>query len=231
MPPIAHPYLFEDRCHAGRELAEALKHLAVEEPLVLALPRGGVPVAYEIAAALEARLDIALVRKIGAPHNEEMALGAVIDGADPQWVVNSELVRQLSLPSGWFEEEKARQLLELERRRKCYCGDREPPRVVGRCVILVDDGVATGASMRAVLKGLHKAGAARLVTAVPVGARDAIAALRDEVDEMVCLAMPEPFIGVGCHYRDFSQTPDDEVVRLLERAAASGSRQSSRHAG
>lgn len=214
--------LFDNRRHAGRELAKALAHLAAEHPLVLALPRGGVPVAFEIAQALQATLDITLVRKIGAPFNEELALGAVIGGAEPQWVVNSSLLQQVRLPERWFEEEKARQLVELERRRRCYCGNRPAPVVAGRCVILVDDGVATGASMRAVLKGLHKAGARKLVAAVPVGPRENVAALLEEVDEMICLAMPDPFIGVGCHYADFTQTTDEEVIDLLDKAKAFG---------
>ncbi|EXF42970.1 phosphoribosyl transferase domain-containing protein [Pseudomonas sp. BAY1663] len=212
-------HLFRDRQHAGQELAEALLPLADEHPLVLALPRGGVPVAFEVARQLKAQLDLVLVRKIGAPGNEELALGAVVDGAEPQWVVNQGLLRQLNPPESWFDEEMQRQLVELERRRRQYCGNRPAPKVAERCVIVVDDGIATGATARAALKGLARAGARHLVLAVPVGPRDVIEALREEVDELICLAMPEPFIGVGLHYANFEQTSDEAVIDLLQRAA------------
>lgn len=213
---LAH-YPFLDRRDAGRQLAAALAHHAAEQPLVLALPRGGVPVAYEVAEALDAPLDLVLVRKIGAPGYEELGLGAVIDGADPQYVVNEQLMRQVAPPPQWFEEEMQRQLVELERRRKLYCGDRPAPRVSGRCVILVDDGIATGGTVRAALKGLGKAGPRKLVLAVPVGPREVIEELRSQVDELVCLRTPQPFVAVGRHYADFSQTEDQEVIDLLAR--------------
>ncbi|WP_417777216.1 phosphoribosyltransferase [Stutzerimonas xanthomarina] len=211
--------LFRDRNHAGQELAEALQHLAANSPLVLALPRGGVPVAFEVAKRLSAPLDLVLVRKIGAPGNEELALGAVIDGAEPKWVINQELLHQIAPPPNWFEEEMQRQLTELERRRKRYCGERPAPVLTDRCVIVIDDGIATGATVRAALKGLKQSKPSHVVLAVPVGPRDVIEMLKTEVDELVCLAMPEPFIGVGCHYRDFEQTSDEQVVDLLARAA------------
>ena len=210
--------LFRDRVHAGQELAEALLHLASEQPLVLALPRGGVPVAFEVAQLLKAPLDLVLVRKIGAPGNEELALGAVIDGADPQWVVNQALLQQINPPPSWFEEEMQRQLTELERRRQHYCGDRPAPSVANRCVIVIDDGIATGATARAALKGLRRAGAQRIVLATPVGPRDVIEVLQGELDELICLAMPEPFIGVGRHYGNFEQTSDEDVIDLLRQA-------------
>lgn len=209
---------FVDRQHAGEALADALEPLRDEHPLVLALPRGGVPVAFPVAERLGAPLDVALVRKIGAPGNEELALGAVIDGAHPQHVVNESLMRQIAPPAGWFEQEMQRQLAELERRRKRYLGDRTPPSVQGRCVILVDDGVATGATVRAAIKGLRQAGATNLVLAVPVAPRSVAETLEAETDRLVCLAMPHPFIGVGLHYDDFSQTSDEEVIALLARA-------------
>ncbi|WP_417791084.1 phosphoribosyltransferase [Stutzerimonas xanthomarina] len=211
--------LFRDRTHAGQELAEALQHLAANSPLVLALPRGGVPVAFEVAKRLSAPLDLVLVRKIGAPGNEELALGAVIDGAEPKWVINQELLHQIAPPPNWFEEEMQRQLTELERRRKRYCGERPAPVLTDRCVIVIDDGIATDATVRAALKGLKQSKPSHVVLAVPVGPRDVIEMLKTEVDELVCLAMPEPFIGVGCHYRDFEQTSDEQVVDLLARAA------------
>ncbi|MCQ2031063.1 phosphoribosyltransferase [Stutzerimonas zhaodongensis] len=211
--------LFRDRSHAGQELAEALQHLKDSDPLVLALPRGGVPVAFEVSRALSAPLDLVLVRKIGAPGNEELALGAVIDGAEPKWVINQELFNQISPPPNWFEEEMQRQLSELERRRQRYCGQRPAPVLSGRCVILIDDGVATGATVRAALKGLKQSNPSRIVLAVPVGPGAEMEMLRAEVDEVVCLAMPDPFIGVGCHYGDFDQTSDEQVIDLLARAS------------
>lgn len=215
--------LFRDRSHAGQELAEALQHLKYFDPLVLALPRGGVPVAFEVASALGAPLDLVLVRKIGAPGNEELALGAVIDGAEPKWVINQELFNQIAPPPNWFEEEMQRQLSELERRRQRYCGERPAPALSERCVILIDDGVATGATVRAALKGLKQSHPSQIVLAVPVGPRPEMEMLRSEVDELVCLAMPDPFIGVGCHYADFNQTSDEQVIDLLARASAGSS--------
>lgn len=217
---IPESHLFRDRIHAGQELAEALQHLAESRPLVLALPRGGVPVAFEVARSLKAPLDLVLVRKIGAPGNEELALGAVIDGAEPKWVINQELFNQIGPPPNWFEDEMQRQLVELERRRQRYCGDRPAPLLVGRCVIVIDDGIATGATVRAALKGLKQSNPSRIVLAVPVGPREVIEMLKTEVDELVCLAMPEPFGGVGRHYGDFEQTNDEQVTDLLAQAQA-----------
>ncbi len=217
---MSESHLFRDRSHAGQELAEALQHLADLKPLVLALPRGGVPVAFEVARILQAPLDLVLVRKIGAPGNEELALGAVVDGAEPKWVINQELFNQIAPPPNWFEKEMQHQLTELERRRQRYCGERAAPVLNGRCVIVIDDGVATGATVRAALKGLKQSSPSKIVLAVPVGPREEIEMLRTEVDELVCLAMPEPFIGVGRHYGDFDQTSDEQVVDLLARAQA-----------
>lgn len=217
---MSEPHLFRDRSHAGQELAEALQHLAELKPLVLALPRGGVPVAFEVARSLKAPLDLVLVRKIGAPGNEELALGAVVDGAEPKWVINQELFNQVAPPPHWFESEMQRQLDELERRRQRYCGDRPAPVIRDRCVIVIDDGVATGATVRAALKGMKQSNPRRIVLAVPVGPREEVEMLRTEFDELVCLAMPEPFIGVGRHYGDFEQTNDEQVIDLLARAQA-----------
>jgi predicted phosphoribosyltransferase len=216
------PHLFIDRHSAGRELAEALLPYADEHPLVLALPRGGVPVAYEVAKALHAPLDLVLVRKLSAPHDEELGLGALIDGANPQWVINEELLQQVNPPPGWLKAEIVRQLKELDRRRHLYCGNRPAPEVAERSVILVDDGVATGGTIRAALKGLRKAGPKRLLLAVPVGPRDVIEELRQQVDELICLAMPDPFFAVGLHYGDFEQLEDRDVVALLQASQATG---------
>lgn len=212
------PHLFRDRRSAGLELAEALAAHAERHPLVLALPRGGVPVAFEIARELPAQLDLLLVRKIGAPGYEALGLGAVIDGAHPQFVINEEVMRQVRPPAGWLEEEMQRQLQELERRRRLYCGDRPAPESRERCVILVDDGIATDGSVRAALKGLAKAGPQQMILAVPVAPREVVEDLKSLVDEVVCLAMPDPFISVGRHYAEFPQLEDQEVIDLLAEA-------------
>ncbi len=210
---------FADRREAGRRLADALAGLSGADPLVLALPRGGVPVAYEVARALRAPLDVVLVRKIGAPHQPELGIGAVVDGADPQVVWNDDLVRHLRPPEDYLKAEPERQLKEIERRRGLYRPDRPPLAVAGRTAIVVDDGIATGGTVRAVLTALRRAGAGRLVLAVPVAPRDALAELRGLADDVVCLEAPDPFHAVGAHYRDFDQTSDEEVVALMERAA------------
>ncbi|ACO78142.1 Phosphoribosyltransferase [Azotobacter vinelandii CA] len=211
------PHLFLDRRSAGLELAEALMPHAAERPLVLALPRGGVPVAFEAARMLHAELDILLVRRIGAPGHSGLALGAVIDGAHPQFVVNEEVMRQVRPPAGWFEAEMQRQSQELERARQLYC--REPPvPVADRCVILVDDGIDTGSSVRAALKGLAKSAPGQLILAVPVAPRAVAQDLQPLVDELVCLAMPEPFDSIARHYGDFDETTDREVADLLAEA-------------
>lgn len=210
---------FQDRREAGRRLARALSHLAPERPLVLALPRGGVPVAFEVAEALDAELDLLFVRKIGAPGYAELGIGAVVDGADPQLVLNESVVRQLAPSPNYIRAEMRRQLGEIERRRKAYLGGSAPIEVTGRTVILVDDGIATGGTVKAALKGLRKADPARLVLAVPLAPQDSLAELAEECDEIICLASPEPFYAVGAHYEDFSQTSDEEVVRLLAVAS------------
>jgi putative phosphoribosyl transferase len=209
--------LFDDRRDAGRQLAAAARGYAVEDPIVLALPRGGVPVAYEVAQALGAPMDLLFVRKIGAPGHPEYGIGAVVDGDNPQ-VVLSDIVDQLGIPAAYVEQQKRRELEEIERRRRAYLGDREPLAIKGRTVMVVDDGIATGGTVRASLRALRSAEARRLILAVPVAAPDTIASLRSEADEVLCLATPEPFYAVGMHYRDFDQTSDEEVVRLLAQA-------------
>ncbi|GAO38582.1 hypothetical protein SCH01S_16_01010 [Sphingomonas changbaiensis NBRC 104936] len=209
--------LFDDRRDAGRRLAAAAREYAAEDPIVLALPRGGVPVAYEVAKALEAPMDMLFVRKIGAPGHPEYGIGAVVDGDNPQVVLN-DIADQLGIPAAYVEQQKRRELDEIERRRRAYLGDREPLPVKGRTVMVVDDGIATGGTVRASLRAMRHAGVRRLILAVPVAAGDTIASLRSEADEILCLATPDPFYAVGMHYRDFEQTSDDEVVRLLAQA-------------
>ncbi|MBO9623801.1 MAG: phosphoribosyltransferase [Sphingomonas sp.] len=209
---------FRDRADAGRRLADALGHLHARHPLVLALPRGGVPVAYEVARALDAELDLLFVRKLGAPGHEELGIGAVVDGADPQLVLNEDIARQSGAGPDYVKQELRRQLGEIDRRRQAYMGERDPIPIPGRTVVVVDDGIATGGTVKAALRGVRKAGPTHLVLAVPVAPGDLIAELRKECDELVCLRMPEAFYAVGAHYADFSQTEDDEVVALLERS-------------
>ena len=211
--------MFSDRRQAGRQLAAALKPLKLENPIVLALPRGGVPVAFEVAQALGAPLDVVMVRKIGAPGHAELGLGAVVDGSDPQLVLNDEIVELLAPDPGYVEAEKRRQLKEIERRKRLYRGERPPVPVEGRVLIVIDDGIATGGTVKAVLRALAPARPSRRILAVPVAPKESIDMLAPEADDVVCLATPEPFFAVGTHYRDFRQTTDTEVVDLLRRAA------------
>ena len=212
--------LFHDRRDAGVRLAKVLSHLAEDNPLVLALPRGGVPVAFEVAKALRADLDLLFVRKLGAQGYEELGIGAVVDGANPQLVLNEDVVRQLGPTPEYVRAEMRKQLAEIDRRRRAYLGDREPIAVAGRTVIIVDDGIATGGTVKAALKGLSKAHPARLILAVPVAPVNVVAGLREECDDVICLYEPYPFYAVGRHYVDFDQTTDEEVVSLLSEARA-----------
>jgi putative phosphoribosyl transferase len=212
--------LFRDRRDAGKQLAAALRRFKDEKPLILALPRGGVPVAFEVAHALDATLDLLLVRKIGAPGHQELAVGAVVDGKNPQLVVNEEIVALAGLPPGFIEAEEKRQLAEIERRRQLYRGAEPPPEVAGRTVIVVDDGIATGATMKAALRGVRRNKPRRLVLAVPVAPPSTLAEMAKECDEIICLAAPEWFHAVGSHYVDFTQTSDEDVMALLAEAKA-----------
>lgn len=212
-PSIKVPFL--NRREAGRLLAEQLTRFKDDHPLVLALPRGGVPVAYEVAAKLDGDLDLLLVRKIGAPHHAEYGIGAVVDGENPQILVNRDIVHQLTVPTGYIRSEAHRQLREIERRREDYLGTRKPTPVGGRTVIVVDDGIATGSTVRAALRAIRQKKPAKLVLAVPVGAPDTILSLQHECDEVICLVTPDPFFAVGAHYEDFGQTTDEEVRQLL----------------
>ena len=209
---------YRDRRNAGKKLAELLGAYAQRpDVLVLALPRGGVPVAYEVARALNAPLDVFLVRKLGVPGHEEAAMGAIASGGIR--VLNDEVIHALHLPRQVVEEVTAREQRELQRRQQLYRDGRPAPDVKGRTVILIDDGLATGATMRAALRALRQQQPARLIVAVPVGARSACRELLGEADEVICARTPEPFFGVGWWYQQFEQTSDQEVHDLLARAA------------
>jgi predicted phosphoribosyltransferase len=211
--------LFRDRTDAGRRLAESLGAYADRpDVLVLALPRGGVPVAYEVAERLKAPLDLFLVRKLGVPGHEELAMGAIASGGVR--VTNDHVVSYLRIPGEVIDVVAAEEQRELERRERAYRGGRPPPDVRGKTVILVDDGLATGSTMRAAAAALREQGPARIVVAVPVSAPETCEEFRAEVDEIVCAVTPQPFRGVGMWYEDFSQTTDEEVRELLARAAA-----------
>lgn len=214
--------IFSNREEAGRELAERLARRKPEHPVVLALPRGGVPVGAEIARALDAPLDLVLVRKVGVPYQPELALGAVVDGENPELVVNEDVRRYAGVGDEELERLKATELRELERRRERYLQDRPRVPVEGRTVIVVDDGIATGATVRAALVGLHRRKPKRLILAVPVAPPDTVRKLRDEVDELVCLETPSHFGAIGAFYRDFAQTTDEEVIALLSQHAPRG---------
>lgn len=208
---------FEDRIDAGHRLAEALtQHIGEKDLIVLALPRGGVPVAAEVASALDAPLDLLLVRKLGTPGHEELAMGAIASGGTV--VFNQDLLSYLPVPQSTMDAVIFRERQELARRDQAYRGDRPQPAVEGRTVILVDDGLATGATMRAAIQALRQRKPKRIVVAVPVAPPDTVERLQQEADEVECLVAPDPFYGVGYWYEDFSQTTDEEVRAYLSRA-------------
>ncbi|WP_244513127.1 MULTISPECIES: phosphoribosyltransferase [unclassified Ensifer] len=213
-------WIFEDRADAGRQLARAIEREDLKDPVVMALPRGGVPVGYEIAVHIGAPLEILIVRKIGAPGHLEFGLGALVDGEEPELVLNQQAIRLVRPPEGYIEAETERQRAEILRRRTLYFGDRAPTSPEARDVILVDDGIATGGTVRAAIKGLSRMGARRLVLAIPVAPKSELAALKSSVDRIVCLATPFAFRAVGLHYRDFEQTTDEEVIALMRKAHA-----------
>jgi predicted phosphoribosyltransferase len=208
---------FLDRAEAGRKLARALASYKDQSPVVLALPRGGLPVGAEIAAALKAPLDIVLVRKVGVPYQPELAMGAVVDGGEPITVRNEDVISAAGVSEREFKAACSRELVEIERRRRLFLGDRRRAEIAGHTAIVTDDGVATGATARAALRAIRKRGPKTLVLAVPVAASDTIAELRSEVDALVCLEAPHRFGAVGSFYADFRQVEDEEVNAILAR--------------
>ena len=214
---------FRDRSDAGRRLAKALSSYKGRNAIVLALPRGGVPVAAEVAEALDAPLDLILVRKIGVPTQPELAMGAVVDGAAPIIVRNQEVIELSGTTAAEFDAVCAGELAEIERRRKLYLGERTRAPIAGQVVIVVDDGIATGATTRAALKAIRNRKPKELVLAVPVAPPDTIEQLRGEVDALICLETPELFGAIGYFYRDFRQVSDEEVVEILKRFPVSAS--------
>jgi predicted phosphoribosyltransferase len=212
---------FKDRKDAGRKLAAALAEYRSERPVVLALPRGGVPVAAEVAAALQAPLDLILVRKIGVPLQPELAMGAVADGGAPLVVRNEDVIRLAGVDDADFESVCNSELAEIERRRQRYLGGRERVNVEGRVAIVVDDGIATGATTRAALRATRMRKPSKLVLAVPVAPTDSLAAMRDEADDVVCLEEYESFGAIGYYYSDFRQISDREVIECLAQFSQS----------
>jgi putative phosphoribosyl transferase len=212
--------VFINRRQAGRQLADRLKFSNMHHPVVYALPRGGVPIAAEIVRALKAPLDVVLVRKLGAPMQPELALGAIVDGNPPTIILNDELIRNLGVSAAQIDEIAAAELTEIRRRRMLYSGKLRPVVPKGRTAIIVDDGMATGATARAAARALREQGASQLVLAVPVAPAEAIAALNGEVDEIICLETPKDFMSVGSHYEDFRQVSTAEVIDLLNEFAS-----------
>jgi putative phosphoribosyl transferase len=214
--------MFADRIDAGQRLGAKLRELLGEECssgqiVVLALPRGGVPVAYQVAKALQSPLDVFIVRKLGAPQQPELAMGAIASGGIR--VINEEVVRALRITQEQLAETAEREARELERREHAYRGDRAPPELEGKCVLLVDDGVATGYSMRAAAAALRQRQPKKIIIAVPVAAKDTFEELKPHADSVISLLTPQDFAAVGQWYRQFDQTSDEEVGLLLERAA------------
>jgi predicted phosphoribosyltransferase len=208
---------FRNRQEAGERLATALASFKNQRPVVLALPRGGVPVASEVATRLAAPLDVVLVRKIGVPEQSEFAMGAVAEGSPPITLRNESVIHSLRITDSEFDCVRDRELIEIERRRQAYVGDRPRVEIVGRIAILVDDGIATGMTIRAAARATAARAPSRIVIATPVAGTDVVADLRSEVDEVVCVEEQEHLFAIGLHYADFSQVSDEDVRKILER--------------
>lgn len=216
---------FKDRIDAGRKLAAALGAYKDQRAVALALPRGGVPVAAEVASFLRAELDLVLVRKIGVPAQPELAMGAVVDGASPLVVRNEKIIALAGISDAEFKAVCDRELEEIERRRQRYLGNRPPIELEGRIAIMIDDGLATGATTRAALRATRLRKPGKLVLAVPVAPPETVAALRQEADEILCLETHEDFGAIGYYYADFRQVSDTEVIDILGRFAPSAAGQ------
>jgi predicted phosphoribosyltransferase len=212
--------IYKNRSQAGKGLAQELAGYADQHPIVLALPRGGLPVAAEIAKALDAPLDLLLVRKLGTPGQPELAMGAVIDGAEPHVMRNDEIIAILGIPETEFQKVVRRELAEIERRRILYLGNRPRAQLKGRVAIVVDDGVATGATTRAALQAVRSQMPAKTILAVPVAPTSTIEELSGEADEIICPHSYEPFFAIGFYYTDFRQINDDEVIEILSKVRA-----------
>jgi len=212
--------IYVNRSDAGKRLARELAGYKSQDPVILALPRGGVPVAAEIARAFDAPLDLMLVRKLGVPFEPELAMGAIIDGGEPHVVRNEDVLALLAMSEEEFKQICERELAEIERRRKLYLKDRLRADVKDRVVIVVDDGVATGATTRAALQAVRKRGPRKLVLAVPVAPTSTLEELSGEADDIVCLQRHEPFYAIGLYYADFHQITDEEVIDILLKARA-----------
>ncbi len=210
--------MYRDRAHAGRELASELLKLDLPQPVVLALPRGGVPVAAEVAKALHARLDLVIVRKVGAPDNPELAVAAIVDGDPPEIVLNREIVEAYGLSEADVESLVKSERPELERRRSAYRGEVRAVPVAGRTIVLVDDGAATGTTIKVAVRALKRRSPREIVIALPAAPRDTVEALQQEVDRVVCLQQPAHFRALGYHYLSFPQLTDDEVIADLRDA-------------
>lgn len=208
--------IYKNRRQAGEDLARHLAALRGQSPVILALPRGGVPVGVEIAKALNAPLGLVLVRKIGVPGNEEFALGAIAEADPPELVLDDDLLAAFRVPRSYIEAEKTKALQEIQRRHALYLGNRPPLALAGRVVVLTDDGIATGATVLAALRAVRRQHPARLILAVPLASRDALKRLAHEADEVICLHKPEPLGSVGEYYLQFLQLQDQEVIDLLE---------------
>jgi putative phosphoribosyl transferase len=211
--------LFSNRKEAGRLLADALVERNLADVVVLALPRGGVPIAMEVARALSAPLDLVLVRKLGAPSQPELALGAVVDGADPHVVLNDDIVRELGVQPAAIDQIVARELAVIERRRTRWLAGRPSVPLSGRTAVIVDDGIATGATVKAAIDAVRRQGASHIVVATPVAPADTVFELARLADDVVVLSTPEPFGAIGRFYIDFTQVTDDEVAAMLGPAA------------
>ncbi|MDG4648979.1 phosphoribosyltransferase family protein [Roseibacterium sp. SDUM158017] len=207
--------MFDTREAAARPLAEAVVAAAPPDPVVLALPRGGVPLGRIVADALGAPLDLVFVKKIGLPGQRELAAGALVDGASPQTLWNRQVLSLSGLSEADFEDEIAQLLDQIAERRRCYLAGRDPVPLKGRTAILVDDGIATGATVRVAVEAMRKAGVREVWVAVPVAPADIVPALEAEADRVICLRVPDPFYAVGAHYRDFGEVTDEDVIRLL----------------